>query len=488
MAGLVETTTLPAIEITGLAYDSRQVKEGFLFAALSGENHDGHDFIPQAIANGACAVIGEAPQPDLPVPYLQLASARKGLAQIAARYYNEPTREIPVIGITGTNGKTTTTYLIESILKHAGYSPAVMGTIEYRYQDKAKPAVHTTPESVDMQQWIAEAREHGANALVMEVSSHGLELARIDGCHFDAVLFTNLSQDHLDFHGTMEDYFNSKAKLFTEILPASCKTHKRTYLNWDDSYARRIAEKIAAIRCGRDTTLEYHISKEAYALDGIVATIATPEDCIEIHSSLIGRFNLQNILLAVAACHGLGIPVQTLAEGIDKMPGVPGRMERIPCPTGRAVFVDYAHTPDALLRVLETLREFTQGRLITVFGCGGDRDKEKRPLMGAATARFSDIMLVTSDNPRTEDPDQIIQQILPGLAQEGIKELTPKGGTGFLVETDRHQAIRKAIGMAQPGDVILIAGKGHEDYQIIGTKKRHFDDREEALRACQETA
>lgn len=486
MHGLSDTASLPPIHISGLAYDSRRVQPGNLFIALSGQSHNGHDYVSQALANGASAVLGSQRLTDLPVPYIQVDAPRRCLATLAARFYGDPTLHMPVIGITGTNGKTTCSYLIESILREAGLAPAVIGTIAYRFGRHSTPSTHTTPEALDLQRWIAEARTQGANALVMEVSSHGLEQDRIRNCHLDAAVFTNLSQDHLDFHSTMDRYYEAKAKLFTEILPSSAKQTKRAYFNWDDPYGRRLCERVDGIRCGRETGLDYSVTEETYTINGLQAVIQTPRGPIKITSSLIGPFNLTNILLAVAACQGLGIESRVIEAGVQHMPGVPGRLEAVPFSGNYKVFIDYAHTPDALNHVIHSLRGLGPRRLITVFGCGGDRDQSKRPLMGEAAGCNSDLVIITSDNPRSEAPEHIIDQIIPGIERGGLSEYNAAQDRGYLVIADRRQAIKRALQEAGPNDIVLIAGKGHENYQIIGTKKRHFDDKEEVLQALGE--
>ncbi len=481
------TAVIDDIEITGLSYDSRQVKPGHLFAALSGLQHDGHQFINQAIEQGAVAILGSQQEIDCTTPYIQSAHTRATLGEVASRFYGEPTTKIPVIGLTGTNGKTTCTYLIEAILIAAGYSPAIIGTINYRHGSHVQGANHTTPEAPDLQAWIAARIDAGADILVMEVSSHAIALERVRGCHFDVAAFTNLTQDHLDFHDSLEDYFATKARLFNELLPASKKTTKHAILNGDDPQVAALAKelKVPTQLCSQHKASDYSVVSQELSVDGIQAILQSPQGLINIKSPLVGDYNLQNILIAVACCQSLGVETSALEQGIATMKGVPGRVERVLNPQGHHIFVDYAHTPDALKRVLLALRPHATQRLITVFGCGGDRDTGKRPLMGNMAARLSDVVIVTSDNPRTEDPEQIIQQIIPGIAAEKTPSYSDKEQRGVLVESDRRQAIFKAVALAQAGDMILIAGKGHENYQILGTEKIHFDDREVALAACE---
>lgn len=488
MNGLIAKKELPDLDITGIAYDSRRVKKGDLFIAISGLKSNGHQFISDAVSRGAAAVVGTEAVASLVVPYLRVQNIRATLATLAARFYGEPTLKVPIIGITGTNGKTTCTYLLEAILKVAHYSPAVLGTINYRYGKKNFVASHTTPEAPDLQRCIAEALATGANAVVMEVSSHALTMERVRDCHFDTVLFTNLSQDHLDYHASMEEYYSAKRRLFREYLLASKKKKKTAILNWQDPYGRRLAEEISApsMRCGYGRELDYHVVEEVYNPEGITAIIETPHGHIAIQSHLIGAFNLQNILLTIAAAHTLNIPNETIAQGIAAMHAVPGRLQPIEGGQAFSLYVDYAHTPDALRAVLSTLRPLTKRRLITLFGCGGDRDRSKRPLMGNIAAKLSDIVIVTSDNPRTEDPQKIIEEILPGLKAERFHAYHRRQRRGYLIEPDRKTAIQAAISLANRGDIVLIAGKGHEDYQILGTQKISFDDRQIVREILQE--
>lgn len=485
MEGLIDAEQIPELAVTGIAYDSRQVQAGNLFAAITGGKHDGHDFIPEAISRGATVVMGTHPFDSLSIPYLQVKDLRATLATIAARFYDEPTRKIPILGVTGTNGKTTCCYLMESILKAAGYHPAVFGTINYRYCGKVYSAPHTTPEAPDLQCWISQAMTAGADAAVMEISSHGLMMDRVRECHLDGAIFTNLSQDHLDFHGDMESYYFSKRKLFSEVLPVSAKTKKGAFINYQDPYGRRLIDEISipTMRCGWESGLEYRVAEEDYSIEGIHATIETPEGPLSITSSLLGPPNLQNILLSIAACQSLDIPSEAICQGICALRGVPGRLERVVHNKGVSIFVDYAHTPEALRAVLTTLRPYVKHRLITLFGCGGDRDPGKRPLMGNVVAKMSDIVVITSDNPRTEDPEKIIDEILPGVCAERFPNYQKREKRGYWIEIDRRKAIQQAIALTEPGDIVLIAGKGHEDYQILGTKKISFDDREEVKAA-----
>ncbi len=495
-----ETVTGPLeTEITGLAYDSRQVRPGSLFCALRGSVADGHRFIPQAVAAGAAALLVEDPT-GLPagVPCVVVADTRPAMARLAAAFYGEPTSGIPLVGITGTNGKTTTTYLVEGIMEAAAIPTAVLGTISYRFRDRQIPAPHTTPESVDLQRTLRDLVDAGARGAVMEVSSHALDQHRVDGCRFRAGIFTNLTRDHLDYHGDMETYLASKLRLFAELLPQAGGVGA---VNLDDAYGHRVAEaaRCPVITFGLADGAQVTARDIDFSVAGIAAVIVTPAGEFPLRSPLMGRFNLSNILAAVAAGVALGLPVEALKAGLESHRRVPGRLERVENDRGVALLVDYAHTGDALENVLRTLSEIKGGRIITLFGCGGDRDPGKRPVMGEIAARYSDLALVTSDNPRTEDPLAIVAQVREGILPLGLREYTADElaaacgqdasadlEKGFVAIPDRRAAIRLAVGLAHPGDLVLLAGKGHEDYQIIGTEKHHFDDREEADAAFRE--
>lgn len=461
--------------ISGITQDSRKVEPGSLFVAITGTDLDGHDFVQEAIRRGAAAIIGSRSMPMArKVPTLIVDDTRKALADVSARFYGEPTLHLRVAGVTGTNGKTSITYLAESILREAGRRPAVLGTINVRYGDRTFPSENTTPESVDLQRLFGVMRSEEVTDVVMEVSSHALAMERVRGIHFDVAAFTNLSQDHLDFHRDLEDYFGAKRRLFSEYLKASQKKDRCAVINMEDPRASALLEAAAGQKVRVGLNGPYEISCHSYELseEGVRAAVLVEGEPLEIRSSLIGRFNLENILIAVGIAKGLGVPAEAIARGIEKMRHVPGRLERIPNDRGLHIFVDYAHTPDALGRVGENLRGFASKKLITVFGCGGDRDCSKRPLMGREAGRFSDWVIVTSDNPRTEDPERIIDEILPGLRE------TPVPPSRILKVVSREEALRKALQIARPGDFLLVAGKGHEDYQILGKRKIHFSDQE----------
>lgn len=495
---------LAAIEIHGetsdvissLTCDSRKVQSGALFFALPGAAADGHRFIEQAVAAGATAVVLEnAEFAPSGIPWIRVADSRAAMAHISARFNGDPTAGRPLVGITGTNGKTTTTYLIEAILASAGIPAAVLGTISYRFGTTVIEASHTTPESTELQGALRRLGEAGAQAFVMEVSSHALEQKRVDGCHFDVGIFSNLTRDHLDYHGTMESYLQAKQRLFSELLrPTAEKPFRRAAVNMDDPYGAAIAAccSCPVITYGIGGSCDVHPANIISSVNGISGSLVTPKGSFEFSSKLLGRFNLSNILAAVSAGIGLDLSLEAIKDGIENHATVPGRMERVENRLDVTCLVDYAHTGDALENVLSTLKEIATGRIITVFGCGGDRDNGKRPIMGRIAADRSDFAIVTSDNPRTEEPLKILAQIKAGITPLGIREYSLEecdgsfSEKGFVMQENRREAIRLAVRLAQPGDIILLAGKGHEDYQIIGTVKQHFDDREEAAAAFAE--
>lgn len=480
-------------DVTALHYDSRRVGPGGLFFALRGVAADGHRFIPAAVDAGAAAIVLEddafAPAS---VPWVRVADARLALSRMAAFFYGDPTAQVPVIGITGTNGKTTTTYLLEAMLEHGGMPPAVLGTISYRFGERIIPAPHTTPESADLQATLRELVDLGAKGVVMEVSSHALEQRRVDGCRFDVGIFTNLTPEHLDYHATMENYLQSKARLFSELLAGDeVKPRRFAAVNMDDPAGPRIAQLSAAPVTGYGLSEGAQVTAREveFSTSGISAVLVTPRSSVSFRSPFLGRFNLYNILSAAAAGYAMGLSDESILYGIERHRRVPGRLERVENGRGVTCLVDYAHTGDALENVLKTVSEIAKGRIITIFGCGGDRDRTKRPVMGEIAARYSDLAVVTSDNPRTENPSAIIDEILAGIRPLGIREYLPNelpagfDGKGYVTVESRREAIRLAARCAREGDILLLAGKGHEDYQIIGKEKHHFDDREEAAAA-----
>lgn len=464
-------------EIFDIQYDSRKVGKGTLFIAIKGEKADGNLFVEQAVEKGAVAVVTDSSELvfRISATAIYVPNAREALARISAAFYDQPAAKLKLVGITGTNGKTTTSYLVESVLNEGGLNPGVVGTINYRYAGKVFPAPNTTPESLDLQRLLNDMVESSVKAAVMEVSSHALSQERVGGCVFDVAIFTNLTQDHLDYHITMERYFEAKARLFTDFIDEG----KTAVINMDDPKGEDLSKRALGRVIGygiKSRGIETNIYPKDIKLgvEGIEGTLATPSGEIKIKSSLIGEFNLYNIQAAAGAGVGLGLPVDVIERGITALKNVPGRLERVDAGQPFAILVDYAHTPDALERVLSTIRGLTDKRIITLFGCGGDRDRGKRPIMGRIAAEYSDIVIVTSDNPRTEEPLKIIEDITSGVSGQG---------SGIRVIPDRREAITEAIKEAREGDVVLIAGKGHEDYQIIGREKIHFDDREEAVKA-----
>jgi len=494
----LKVTGYSELEISMLTCDSRQVQPGSLFFALPGASVDGHRFIQRAVEAGASAVVLEdATQAPSAVPWVQVTDGRLAMARMAACFQGDPTAGRPLVGITGTNGKTTTSYLIEAILAASGQPAAVLGTISYRFGSTVINASHTTPESTELQAAFRQLADAGAQGFVMEVSSHALEQKRVDGCHFDVGVFTNLTRDHLDYHRTMEAYQKAKQRLFSELLQAdTVKPRRRAVINLDDPAGADFVRSAVCpvISYGMTSDADVTVRDLRSSVDGIQGTLVTPAGKVAFSSGLVGRYNLSNILAAVGAGIALELPLTSISQGISQQAKVPGRLERVPNRRGVTCLVDYAHTGDALDNVLSTLQELVSGRIITVFGCGGDRDPGKRPVMGAIAVAHSDFSVVTSDNPRTEDPYKILAQVREGILPSGVREYSATEleqgfvGKGFTVVENRREAIRLAARLAKPGDILLLAGKGHEDYQIIGQTKHHFDDREEAATALGEGA
>jgi UDP-N-acetylmuramoyl-L-alanyl-D-glutamate--2,6-diaminopimelate ligase len=491
------------VPVSSVCYDSRQAVPGSLFVCLPGSRVNGCDFIGDAISRGAVAIVAQTKTPaGLSATFVRTPDPRAALAAISANYYDHPAAGLDLVGITGTNGKTTTSLLIESILRSGGSNPGVLGTLAYRWGGNEIPAPMTTPESLDLQRIFAGMRRDGVTHVVMEVSSHALALGRIAGCKFKTGVFTNLSQDHLDFHATMEEYFTAKKLLFSSYLDPHLSS---AAINEDDDYGRRLlnggtgAARTISYSC-RPLSGAAHVQSDAevsgngknrvfvkearFNAGGIAATVKTPLGEIRVDSLLMGRLNLYNIVAAISAAVSLDISPEAVEEGIRRVSRVDGRLERAPTPEGCGfqVIVDYAHTPDAMEKALACLREMAENRLIAVFGCGGDRDRGKRPIMGRAGAERADIVIITSDNPRTERPDDILDEIEEGVKRAGIPALGPGEGAsaskGYIREVDRRKAIELALALARPGDVVFIGGKGHETYQIVGTRKHLFDDRQ----------
>ena len=479
--------------IRGLAYDSRDVAAGDLFFALRGADADGHDYLPQALDLGAVALVAEALPPGFDRrgrPVAIVPDSRRALAPISTHFFGRPGDELTLIGVTGTNGKTSTSYLLESMLAHAGGNPGLVGTVEVRYAGERQVSLNTTPESFELQRTLRAMRTRNVDSVVMEVSSHGLELGRVDGCRFDVAAFTNVTQDHLDFHGTMRRYRDAKSLLFSRHLAEAGSA----VLNVDDDAApvfARAAEGAGArlIRVSRDPAsgADVVLEDSDVGIDGTRARVRLPSGPLEVDLPLVGDFNLENLLVACGAALALALAPDAIAAGVAGCAQVPGRVERVGAEIRGAptVIVDYAHTPDAVEKLLRAMRPLTGGRLITVFGCGGDRDRSKRPLMAEAVARWSDRIIATSDNPRTEDPERILADLERGL--EKLVRAEPDAldeATGSFVSlVDRRSAIELAVRIARPGDMVIVAGKGHEDYQIVGREKLPFSDPEEARRA-----
>lgn len=471
---------LEDVEVSDIRYDSRSVGKGSVFVAIKGEKADGNLYVQESIGKGAVVVVTETDAVFKGATAIRVPNAREALAQISALFYGEPAKKLKLVGITGTNGKTTTSFLVESILREAGLNPGIVGTINYRYAGKVFPAPNTTPESLDLQKLLRDMVDSGVKAAVMEVSSHALDQDRVAACIFDVGVFTNLTQDHLDYHVTMEDYFEAKSRLFTDFIDEG----KAAVINMDDPMGEELSKRAIGRVIGysvKKGKADIYPNDVVLGVSEISGTVKTPMGVVEIKSPLIGDFNLYNILAAVGTGVGLGLPLGVIEGGIRALTNVPGRLERVDAGQPFIILLDYAHTPDALERVLSTIRGLTERRIITVFGCGGDRDRGKRPLMGSVAVRYSDMVIITSDNPRTEDPLKIIEDIRAGIERQGP-------GANYIIIPDRREAIEKAVSMAQAGDILLLAGKGHEDYQVIGKEKIHFDDREEAEKAVNRDA
>ncbi|MBQ2770894.1 MAG: UDP-N-acetylmuramoyl-L-alanyl-D-glutamate--2,6-diaminopimelate ligase [Clostridia bacterium] len=450
------------VEITSIEYDSRKVKPGSMFCCIVGLLFDGHSFAESAVKSGAAALLVERELP-LDVPQILVKNARKAMAEMAAAFYGYPQREMMMLGVTGTNGKTTTTYMVKSIAEKAGKKVGLIGTIRNMIGDESLQTDRTTPESTDLFRILRKMADARCDLVIMEVSSHSLAQYRVHGIRFDVALFTNLSQDHLDYHKTFENYLQSKRILFQNA--------KRAVVNVDDPYGDRMMEglSIPIMTFGIRGRADILASDIDMTTEGVSFDLHTPAGEVLLNMPTPGLFSVFNAMGAVGVAQSIGIRLPVIKEGLEGLMSVSGRLEAVPTGKGFAAYVDYAHTPDALENVLKAVRQFAKGRVICVFGCGGDRDRAKRAIMGEVAGRFSDFAVITSDNPRNEDPMAIIE-----AAEEGMK----KTGTRYLVEENRKAAIRKALELAKPQDVVLIAGKGHETYQEINGTKYHFDDRE----------
>ena len=468
---------LEDFEVRGISCNSNEVCDNFIFVAIKGTHIDGHRFIQEAIERGAKAVIIQSSDVSLRLPekvtFIKVNDTRKALANLAAKFYGNPSSKIKVVGVTGTNGKTTITYLLEALLKEAGFSSAVIGTVNYRFKDKIIPSKNTTPGPVELQSLLADTAQENINYAIMEVSSHALTQDRTGAIDFHSAIFTNLTQDHLDYHKTLEDYFQAKAKLFKDLNHSSFAV-----INNDDKYGKRLLELIQgqeiityAIDNEADITacdIKLDISHTEFILRAIKKEL-------DFKARLIGRHNIYNILASFAWALKEGLDETVVKSALERFNFIPGRLEKINCRRDFLVFVDYAHTEDALTNAIKTLRQISGNKIIVVFGCGGERDKTKRPKMGYTVSELADYAIITSDNPRSEDPQKIIEDIRKGIRKNN-----------YCIIPDRKDAIRKSLSLAKPGDVVLIAGKGHENNQILKDKTIHFDDRE-AVKECLES-
>jgi UDP-N-acetylmuramoyl-L-alanyl-D-glutamate--2,6-diaminopimelate ligase len=463
-------------EITALAYDSRKVRPGTLFAALRGEKVDGLAFLEPAIAAGAIAVLGENVEPDPRITTIRTPHARAALAELAATFYQQPAQRLKMIGVTGTNGKTTTTFLIKHICEKEMLRCGLLGTVRYEIGDRILPAARTTPESLDVQEMLYQMRSAGCKAAAMEVSSHALAQDRVKCIEWDCAVFTNLTQDHLDYHGTMEKYFEAKSLLFTGL--GGQRKKATAVINADDRYGARLLKMCTApvITYGLGARADFRASEMKSDFSGTSYQLDARGKSYLVRLPLIGRFNVYNSLAAIAAATAVGIDVRNAVVALANAPHVPGRLEAVQAKRQYRVFVDYAHTDDALINVMKTLRELSPRRLVVVFGCGGNRDKAKRPKMAAAVEQYADWGIITSDNPRKEDPEAIIEDIKAGYR-----------GKNYEVVVDRREAIFKAVAMAQPRDIVLLAGKGHEAYQEFADHTVPFDDVHTAMEAVEAT-
>jgi UDP-N-acetylmuramoyl-L-alanyl-D-glutamate--2,6-diaminopimelate ligase len=468
--------------VESIAYDSRRVQRNGLFVALRGEQSDGHDFIGQAIEKGATVIVAERAENPAAAGHratcVVVDDTRAAMADLAAKFFNYPARKLKLAGVTGTNGKTTTTFLIKHICEKAGMRCGLLGTVRYEIGERVLPATRTTPESLDLQELLAQIRDVGCKAAAMEVSSHALAQERVRDIEWDVTVFTNLTQDHLDFHGTMENYFAAKAKLFEQLPQQEKKKKPVAVINIDDRYGQKLIAKIAkrvpTVTFGTGLKADFRVSNYRMEFGGTSYQLDARGKSYLVRVPLIGRFNVANSVAALVAANALGLGLREAVLSLGKSPQVPGRLEMVPAKRQFQVFVDYAHTPDALLNVLKTLRELEPRRLIVVFGCGGNRDREKRPLMGQVADQNADHAIVTSDNPRKEDPDKIIAEIEKGFR-----------GNHFEKITDRAKAIARAVEIAQPRDIVLIAGKGHENYQEFADHTVPFEDIHVARRAIE---
>jgi UDP-N-acetylmuramoyl-L-alanyl-D-glutamate--2,6-diaminopimelate ligase len=478
------------IDITGLTADSRAVKKGSLFVAVKGSNEDGHRYLADAIRRGAHALLVEQDEgPFGGVTLIRVPDTRAALSELASRFYHYPAHDLNLIGITGTNGKTTTSYLLEKILKEAGREVGVIGTINYRFRDTCRGASLTTPEVTDLMSMIREMRDADVTDIVVEVSSHSLDQGRTRGLKWSRAIFTSFSRDHLDYHSSMEEYFGAKSLLFDCLGENQKGGEAQAIINMDDPKGRILQEitRVPVVSYGLGHGCLVSAAAIESSAEGLRFRLVTPSGVVPIISPLLGQINVYNILAAAATAFSYDTDLETIARGIKNLSYVPGRLQRVENKKGLSVFVDYAHSPDALEKLLQTVKQLVRGRLITVFGCGGDRDRGKRPEMGRIAGDYGDLVIITSDNPRGEDPAAIVSEIEPGVRESGLEKVDPDlpyGGRGYQIILDRRKAIRAAIQLAHKEDIVVIAGKGHEDYQVIGKTRRYFSDLEEAALAA----
>jgi len=465
--------------VESIAYDSRRVQRNSIFVALRGEKNDGHQFIGQAIEKGASVIVAEREEKNPRVTCLVVENTRTALADLSATFYEHPERSLQLAGVTGTNGKTTTSFLIKHICENAGLRCGLIGTVRYEIGERILPAIRTTPESLDLQELLAQITNAGCRAAAMEVSSHALAQDRVRGLEWNVAVFTNLTQDHLDFHRTMESYFDSKAKLFIQLGRQEKKREPVAIVNIDDPYGERLLGKIdkgvAIVTYGMGVKADFRASNYRVEFSGTSYQLDARGKSYLVRVPLIGRFNVANSVAALAAANALGVNLRDAVLSLGKSPQVPGRLELVRAKRQFQVFIDYAHTPDALQNVLKTLRELEPHRLIVVFGCGGDRDRQKRPLMGKVADRSADYAIITSDNPRNEDPGAIVDETEKGFRSSHYEKIV-----------DRTEAINRAVALAQPRDIVLIAGKGHENYQEFADYTIPFDDIQVARRAIED--
>jgi UDP-N-acetylmuramoyl-L-alanyl-D-glutamate--2,6-diaminopimelate ligase len=469
-------------EITGIEIDSRKVQPGDLFICLPGFTVDGHDFAAKAVSQGAVAILAQRTV-EVDAPVIYVPDTRRAMAVLADRFFGQPTHQMKIIGVTGTNGKTTTTHLIERILDEAGHVTGIIGTIEMRLQGEIREVKNTTPEALDLHRAFRWMKDNGAEYAAIEVSSHALDMGRVRGVRFTTGVFTNLTQDHLDYHKTMENYLQAKGLLFSQLGNEYDKERmKYAVLNADDPASEVFARMTPAqvITYGISSKADVRARNISITAKGTSFTLETFAGSTDVTLRMIGNFNVYNVLAATAACLVEGIPLEQIVRTLEKVEGVRGRFERVDAGQDYTVIVDYAHTPDSLENVLKTIREFAEGKVYCIVGCGGDRDRTKRPIMASIAARYADVAVITSDNPRSEEPQAIIDEMVEGLIADGISE------ERYFTRIDRREAIRETIHRAGPKDVVLIAGKGHETYQILKDKTIHFDDKEEAYQAILE--